>query len=676
MITHKQLDEWRVALHNFVAMSDENDNIEKKRTGVLSIKTEIEQECPFVKHYEPYPDFGVLNYTTSLFMYQGYMYEIERFVSNEYDKIKEYENLDQETIDEYAAKLEQYKQTQSVHYTDRIGPHPDQIFTQNGSYRKFRSYQTDKTYALAIKLRKALEKAGEGDFDLHFKVLMLYNAASNDLAKIEKTMRRMGYIIADTTVKARNEVSDGDPYADVKPFRNPNADPGIFYNFWGKSLKKKQEQYKDKEILTGEEKATFLAPYNYRRLILEFVGIFQAARAEIANQIPDKTKKEIEDLLTKLFDDYVNRTIQEYGTSFEVLSEKIFSWENRTINAAHDAEDRVPTIVCLDSETNGETHSTCIQRHINFFCYDMVHARLQQIAFSPRNINLDFLRYDFWGDNYNSLADQYKGKRGLPDEYRALFNQDDNTAFFIKKVKEYIDMAVEELTSNGWRISTYFMSKTLAKARTFYQDLFFKFTQRLENAPLSDEEKKNAALGWLFFTKREVSHIRWEGITYTNLPPGKPDMRGAYFTFTTTGSGEIFDEMRRRYLEDVDGKEPDSTSIHLGIFDPLNNAVLKLDRLYEFLTRDDIHVIRVSKDDFEYAVFNADFNQILKDGEDLHTKTKVKCLIQFLKEKFPKKWYDAVSRNCGIEKESLKKVNFDRGPQKKFKECLSGIPLT
>ena len=676
MITHKQLDEWRTALHNFVVMSDENDNIEKKRTGVLSIKTEIEQDCPFVKHYKPYPDFGILNYTTSLCLYQGHVYEIERFVSNEYDKIKEYENLDQETIAEYAAKLEHYKQAESVHYTDRIGPHPDQIFTQHGSYRKFRSYQTDETYALALKLRKALEKTGEGDFDLHFKVLMLYNAASNDLAKIEKTMRRMGYVIADTTVESRDEIQKSDPYVDVKPFRNPEADPYIYYNFWGTSLKKKQEQYQGKSTLTGEQMATFLAHYNLRKFEFELERIFQSARAEVYAKIPETTKKELEKLLSKLLDDYILRVGRDFGTTFDIMAERLASWENRTKSASNAVENKVPTIVCLDDESNGSCSSSCIERYIDVYCHEKVQDYLQKLAFSPGNHDIGILLYDFWGADYDGLVEQYRGKHGLPDNLRALFNKEDNTALFLNKVKDFLDDAIDECTKNGTRVGTREMSRTLAKTKAFFQDLFFKFNERLDDTDLSNEEKMNASLGWLYFSRRDVGRIRWTGITYTNPPVGMIDMRGLYFTFTYHGCGDIFDEMKRRFLEDSEVETPASTSHSLGLFSPNGNAPLKLDRLYEYLTREDERVIIISKADFEYAIYNADFNVIFKDAETLKSMTKVKCLIKLLKEHFTKSWYDAVSRNCGIAKTNLSNINFDRGTTKLFYRCIDGIPLT
>lgn len=676
MITHTQLDEWRVALHNFVAMSDENDNIEKKRTGVLSIKTEIEQECPFVKHYEPYPDFGVLNYTTSLFMYQGYMYEIERFVSNEYDKIKEYENLDQETIDEYAAKLEQYKQTQSVHYTDRIGPHPDQIFTQNGSYRKFCSYQKDKTYALAIKLRKALEKTGEGDFDLHFKVLMLYNAACNDLAKIEKTMRRMGYVIADTTVKSRDEVQESDPYADVKPFRNPEADPYIYYNFWGASLKKKQEQYQGKTSLTGEQRATFLAHYNLRKFEFELERLFQSARAEVYGEIPETTKKELEKLLSTLIDDFILRVGQDFGTSFDVLADKLASWENRTKNASSAAENKVPTIVCYDDESNGSCSSSCIERHIDTYCHEKIQDYLRKLAFAPKNQDIGLLLYDFWGDEYEQLAEQYRGKHGLPDNLRALYKQEDNTNMFLDKVKEFLDAAIDECLKNGTRVGTREMSRTLAKTRTFLQDLFFKYNERLDDTELSDDEKINASLGWIYFSRRDIGRVRWMGVTYTNPPPGVKDMRGLYFTFSVLGCGEIFDEMKRRFLEDAAVETPAPEKQSQGLFSPKGYVPLKLGQMYAYLTREEDRVIIVSQADFEYAVYNADFNKILEDAENLKSRTKVKCLIQVLKDYFTDNWYDAVSRNCGIKKKVLSNINYDRDTTRAFKRCIDGIPLT
>jgi len=676
MITVKELDEKRQALHDFVVMSNDNDNIIKKRTGVQSIKAELEQACPYVKDYEPYPDFRVMNYIQDFVLYSSHLHDVEHFVERYYDEIKEYESLDEETKKAYAAKLWEYRDTTSVHYQNKPDPHPDQIFTHYGSYRQFCSYQNNKTYLVARKMRGALEESGEGEFSLHFRAYMLYNAAVNELAIIEKTMRRTGYIIADTTVKKRDELPDGDPYADVRAFKNPNADPGIFYNFWGKELKKNQEKYAGKESLTGEQKAMILAPYNYRKFLNELVAVFQAARAEVNNTIPETTKAALEDLLTKLFNDYVERMLQENGKSFDIMLEKLDSWENRTNSAGHDAEEKVPTIVCYDSECEGETSSSCLQRHINFFIHELVHNRLQQIAFSPRFRELGIPRYDFWNGEYEKLRDQYKGKRGLPDEIRALFNQEDNSALFVKKVRVFIDSAVDECAKNGWNVSTTDMANALEQAKAFYQEQFFKFNERLEKTDLPEEDKTNAILGWLFFTKRTVSRIRWEGISYTNVPRGKPDMRGAYFTFSYTGSGAIFDEMKSRFLEDSANADKKPGYVRRGLFDPLGNMNFDLTRLYEYLHREDDRVIVVSQSDFEDAVFNGNFNQLLADGERLGTKTKIKCLIQFFKDKFPKKWYDTVSENSGISKDSLKKVNFERGPQKKFKRCIEGIPLT
>lgn len=676
MITLKELDEKRQALNDFVVMSNDNDNIIKKRTGVQSIKAELEQACPFVKDYEPYPDFRVVNYIQDFVLYSSKLHEVEAFVENDYDEIKEYESLDEETKEEYKAKLYQYKDSMSVYYTNSPEPHPDRIFTQGGSYRLFCSYQNNPAYLVARKMRGTLEENGEGNFGLHFRTYMVYSAAVNELAIIERTMRRTGYLIADTTVKKRDAVPDGDPYADVRPFRNPNADPGIFYNFWGKELKKKQEQYDGKETLTGEQKAMILAPYNYRKFLNELIAVFQAARAESSNTIPETTKVALEDLLTKLFNDYVERMLQEYGKSFDIMLEKLNSWENRTTNAGHDAEEKVPTIVCYDSECEGETSSSCLERHINSFSQELVYNRLQQIAFSPRFKELGIPRYDFWDGEYENLRTQYKGKRGLPDEVRALFNTEDNSALFVKKVRVFIDDAVDECSKNGWNVSTKDMHNALEKAKAFYQEQFFKFNDRLEKTDLSEEEKTNAILGWLYFTKRTVSRIRWEGLSYTNAPLGNPDMRGVYFTFSHTGSGAIFDEMKSRFIEDSDDSEEKPGHKSLGRFNPLGNMNFDLTRLYEFLHREDDRVITVSQEDFEYAVFNGDFNQLLSDGERLGTKTKIKCLIQFFKDKFPKAWYDTVSENCGISKDSLKKVNYERGPQKMFKRCIEGIPLT
>lgn len=676
MITLKELDEKREALRGFVMMSNDNDNIVQKRTGIQSIKTELEEACPFVKDYEPYPDFGVISYIQDFVVYSSHLHDIEGFVEGCYNEIKEYESLDEETKKRYANKLVEHQQTTSIHYQNSAEPHPDRIFTQFGTYRQFCSYQTSKAYIVARKMRGDLEVKGEGNFSLHFRAYMLYSAASNELASVEKTMRRIGYLIADTSIKKRDGTYDGDPYADVKPFKNPNADPGIFYNFWGKSLKKKQEQYEGKDTLTGEQKAMIYAPYNYRKLLNELVAIFQSARAELQNTIPDATKKSLEDLLSKLFDDYVERCIQEHGKSFDILLEKLDSWENRTNCAGHDAEEKVPSIVCYDSECNGECSSSCIQRHINFFIHDLIHNRLQQIAFSPQFRTLGIPRYDFWDADYERLREQFKGKRALPDDIRALFNQEDNSALFVKKVRVFIDSAIAECESNGWNISTNDMEKTLAKAKSFYQEQFFKFNERLDNSDLSEEDRTNAVLGWLFFTKRTVGRIRWEGVTYTNIPRGRPDMQGAYFTFSVTGSGAIFDEMKRRYLEDIADDKKAPKVVRLGIFEPLGNMKFDLTRMYEFLHREDQRVIIVSKADFDYAIFNGDCNQLLKDGKTLGTTTKIKCLIQFFKEKFPKKWYDTVSENSGISKESLKKVNYERGTLKKFKECIEGIPLS
>lgn len=676
MITHKELDEKRQALHNFVVMPNDNDNIVQKRTGIQSIKTELEDECPFVKDYDPYPDFGVINYVQDFVLYSSHLHDVEHFVERYYNEIKEYESLDEATKKTYADKLVEYRQTTFVEYQNRAEPHPDRIFTQHGTYRQFYSYQTNKAYIIARKMRGDLEEKGEGDFSLHFRAYMLYNAAINELATVEKTMRRIGYLIADTSVKKRDDVPEGDPYADVRPFRNPNADPGIFYNFWGATLKKKQEQYQGKETLTGEQKAMILAPYNYRKLLNELVAIFQAARAEQKNQIPDATKNALEEMLTKLFNNYVERMIQEHGKSFDVLLEKIDTWENRTNCAGHDAEEKVPTIVCYDSECEGECSSSCIQNHINFFIHELAHNRLQQIAFSPKFRELGIPRYDFWEGEYENLRNQYKGKRGLPDDIRALFNQEDNDAMFVKKVRVFIDSAVAECANNGWNISTSAMAATLAKAKEYYQEQFFKFNERLDNTDLTDEDKMNAALGWLFFSRRTVGRIRWEGISYTNVPLGKPDMRGAYFTFSVTGSGAIFDEMKRRFLEDFDTEKPAENTFHRNLFEPLGNMQFNLTRLYEYLHREDDRVILVSQSDFEYAVYNGDFNQLLEDGTTLGTRTKIKVLIQFFKERFPDKWYDTVSDNCGIKKKVLSNINFDRDTTRLFKRCIEGIPLS
>ena len=134
--------------------------------------------------------------------------------------------------------------------------------------------------------------------------------------------------------------------------------------------------------------------------------------------------------------------------------------------------------------------------------------------------------------------------------------------------------------------------------------------------------------------------------------------------------------MKSRFLEDSANADKKTGYVRRGLFDPLGNMNFDLTRLYEYLHREDDRVIVVSQSDFEDAVFNGNFNQLLADGERLGTKTKIKCLIQFFKDKFPKKWYDTVSENSGISKDSLKKVNFERGPQKKFKRCIEGIPLT
>ena len=676
MITNKQLDDWRVALHNFVLMSNENDNIEKKRTGVLSIKTEIEQEYPYVKEYEPYPDFGVLNYTTSLFLCQGFISEVESFVEREYETIKEYEHLDKKTIEEYAAKLEQYKQTESVRYTDRLGPHPDQIFTQHGTYRKFCAYQDNKTYLLALKLRKDLEKKGEDGFHMQFKLLMLYNAACNDLLAIEKTMRRMGYLIADTSVQTRDEVKKEDPYADVKPFRNPEADPYIYYNFWGASFRSKQEQYAGKKSLTGEQRAVILANYNLRKLEYEFERIFQAAQADIIGEVPEATKRELEKLLSKLLNDFVERVGQDFGTSFDVISDKLSNWENRTVNASHNAEDKVPTIICHDDESDGECSSSCLQKFIDTYCHEWIQNYLQSLAFAPRNKEIGILLYDFWGDDYERMAEQYRGKRGLPDELRALYKQEDDTNLLLARVKEYLDQAIDECAKNGTRVGTREMSRTLAKVKSFFQDLFFKYNDKLDSTDLSSDEKLNASLGWIYFTRRQIGRVRWMGVTYTNPPPGMKDMRGLYFTFCVHGCGEIFDEMKRRFLEDSEVEVNTPPTHNYGLFSPSGNQVLKFDRLYEFLHRADERVILVSQSDFEYAVYNADFNQIFKDAATLKSTTKVKCLIQFLRDKFPDNWYDAVSQNCGIKKDSLKKINYERDTLRLFKRCLEGILIT
>lgn len=672
----KDLDEKRQALNDIVLMPNDNDNIVQKHTGIISIKTELEQEYPFVKDYEPYPDFGVINYVQDFVIYRSSLHEIAAFVDGCFDEIKEYESLDEDTKKQYADKLVKYNQAESIHYSNIAEPHPDRIFTRYGSYRKFVSYQNHPLYKVARKMHDDLEERGEGEFDLHFRAYMLYCAAVNDLAKTEKTMRRIGYLVADTTVKKREVFPEGDPYADVRPFKNPNADPGIFYNFWGKNLKRMQDKYTGKDMLTGEQKATIYAPFNYRKLLNELIAIFQSARAEFKGTVPEETKKALEDLLTKLFNDYVDRTIQEHGKSFAVLLEKLLSWENRTNNAGHEAEEKVPTIVCYDVDCEGETSSSILQRHIDVFIHELIHNRLQQIAFSSRYRELGILLYDFWDTEFESLREQFKGKRGLPDDIRALFNQEDNSALFVKNVRVFIDSAVQECSNNGWNISTADMQKTLTKAKAFYQDQFFKFNERLDKTDLSETDKTNAVLGWLYFTRRTVGRIRWEGLTYTNVPRGTPDMRGAYFTFSVTGSGAIFDEMKRRFLEDAAVGEEMPTTDTQGRFEPLGNMRFNLTRLYEFLHREDERVIIVSQSDFEYAVFNADFNQLLKDGAVLGTKTKIKCLIQFLKEKFPKKWYDTVCENSGISKESLKKVNYDRDALRKFRKCIEGIPLS
>ena len=675
MITRKELDEKQEALRSFVVMTNENDNIEKKRAGVQSIKTELEEECPFVKDYEAYPDFGIVNYIQDFVLYRSHLHEIEGFVDGEYAQIQEYETLDEETKKCYADKLVEYNQATSVHYTNKSDPHPDRIFTRYGSYRRFVSYQNLPIYKVARKMRRDVEEKGEEDFSLHFRAYMLYNAAVNELATIEKTMRRMGYLIAETTIVKRSALPEGDPYADVVPFRNPDADPYIFYNFWGASLKKKQEQYSKKEVLTGDQKATFLAPFNYRKLLLEFVRLFQSARADSVIEVPELTKKELESLLSKLFNDFVERVNQEFGTSFEVLAEKCATWENRTINAAHDAEDRVPTIICLDSESDGEVSSSRIRKFIEDYCRDIIQQRLLQHAFSPRNRDIGVLRYDFWGDDYAGLVEKYKGKRGLPDDLRALFRQEDNSNLFVKKVKGFIDEAIDECAKNGWRVGTREMARTLDKAKTFFQDQFYKYNQHLEDTDLSLEEKNNASLGWIYFARRDVGRVRWEGKTNTFIPAGQPNMRGVYFTFSAMGCGQIFDDMKRRFIEDSSLPTLDPPQIRAGLFEPRGNATLNLDRLYEYLTREEVHVIIVSKSDFEYAVKNADFNQIFKDAETLKKTVRVKCLIQYLKEYFPKNWIEAVSRNCGKSKDSLKKINYERDGLKQFNVCIRSIPI-
>ena len=677
MITREELNQLQSELQNFSAIPNETDAIEKKRNAIMSIKNEIAEKCPFVKDYEPFPNFGIMSYFQAFVVYNLHHYsDVEHFIEKHFNDIVKWEHMDQKTKDEYAAKLREHTQTVSISFSDSSGVHPDQIFTQGGIYRKYASYLTSTTYQFARKLKKDLDEKGISDFSLYYRTFLLYSAAFNDLFAVEKAMRRMGYIIVEAGVTTRDAVPSGDPYDCVKPFRNPNADPYIYYNFWGASLKKKQEQYKGKEPATGDQKATYLANYNKFKLQLEFERLFQNARASVINELPESTKKEVEFIINKLLADFIARVRQDFGSSFVIMSEKLSDWDSRTVDAAHEAELRVPTIVCYDEQSNGETSSSSIQRYIVAYSHQAVHDQLLKIAFPPKVQSTGLLRYDFWGDDYGWLVEKHKGQRGLPDDLRALFNQDDNTALFVKKVKDFIDIAETECSKAGWHTDVQNMPMALAKAKEFYQDQFFKYIQRLNDLALSEEEINNASLGWLFFTRRTVGRIRWEGLTYTNPPVGKPNMSGLYFSFAVIGSGGIFDDMKRRFLEESFVTTPEVQKIYPDLFTPLGNMQLKLDRLYAYLNRSDERVVIVSKSDFEYAVKNADFNKLLEDAKELHSTVKVKILIQILRPKFPKEWYTAVSQNCNIPKKSLKKINYDRTVYKNFKRCLEGIPLT
>ena len=635
MISKEYLEERLQALHDFVELPNDSVNIEKKRKGIQSIETELAQVCPSVREYEPYPDYGVMNYQQDFArLPQTTMQKIVSFVAQQYSTIKEYEGIDEGTKKLYNNKLKEYYRPSF--YIAPVNPDdPDCIFMSDGSYRQFCSYQSNKAYLVARKMRGVLEEKGEEYFLLHFHIYLLYSAAINELAEVEKAEQAISILI-----KRRDGTPEARPNDD-NVFPDPESSPEAYNSL----------------------------------LLLEFIRIFQSAEAALMNTVPEGTKEEIGDILTRLVDNYWEWAKKKYGSSFEMLSQKLSSWENLIADIAQQTEEKIPRIVCYDSQASGDTSSSCIKRYIISNCKNQVNNHLRQLAFCPRGREIGIIHYNFWGDNYETLVEQYRGKRGLPDAFRALFKQEDNDALLKKKVVALIAQAIDESQGNATKTDSDIKSLVLAKVKAYCQQLFFSYCEYLEGSSLSKIEKDNASLGWIYFTKVIVGNIAIPKHSYTEGSMVNHVGGDEANTLLSLGSGEIFEDMRSRFIIDNSSLPTIPNNAHCNRFVPQGNKKLKLDRLYEYLSRDDVRVIIVSKTEFENAVYNADVTKLFEDAESLGSKTKVKILIQVLKSYFPVEWYDAVSGNCGMNKTELSNINYQRSSMKEFKKVLKSIPL-
>ncbi len=192
-----------------------NPNIEQRRTGlsnllnrVLEIVSDIVEveDCPVSKLDVRYRDY--LNEIYNFFA--GDTSDILYFIENHIQDISVYEKDSAEAIEIRRQKLKEYSQVTYIQpkvkriirpmtgllRIDKVEyeEEPDQIYTQNGSYRKFCKYKDSPKYVLYLFIRRCNLSLKDRDFELACKFVSLYYSIRFELELVEEEMEMLGLL--------------------------------------------------------------------------------------------------------------------------------------------------------------------------------------------------------------------------------------------------------------------------------------------------------------------------------------------------------------------------------------------------------------------------------------------------------------------------------------------------
>lgn len=216
--------------------------------------------------------------------------------------------------------------------------------------------------------------------------------------------------------------------------------------------------------------------------------------------------KDVEVLISKLFEDYTNRISSIHEDDNRAIAKSIIDWVSNTIECIDKAYKKSPRLWLeneIDQNSGAQTpssHSTMFLRqllteeviwcltHYGAMYYGSIDESLQHI-----------LPYNLWGEGYESQYAQLLGKVGLSKEDRAKV--------FLKANEEWMDGEImsgfnlydeeyqRELPFGGQDDIDYNPERELPQ---LFQKLFASYIQRIQNAGINAELSDRAFQSWIF----------------------------------------------------------------------------------------------------------------------------------------------------------------------------------